>query len=150
MFKNILLAYDGSENARKALNVAIDLALKYKAKLYIVEVVDTNSISVSDLRGASSLDINRIIEEIKTKASGDIRECIKLAQSGNVEADGEVLEGDPASEILRYCEEIKADLIVTGCRGMSRWKRLLIGSVSSRIVSESKVPTLVVKATTSI
>jgi len=150
MFKNILLAYDGSENARKALNVAIDLALKYKAKLYIVEVVDTNAISVSDLRGTSSLDINRVIEEIKTKASGDIRECIKLAQSSNVEADGEVLEGDPASEILRYCEEIKADLIVTGCRGMSRWKRLLIGSVSSRIVSESKVPTLVVKATTSI
>ncbi|MGB9759216.1 MAG: universal stress protein [Thermoproteota archaeon] len=150
MFKNILLAYDGSENARKALNVAIDLALKYKAKLFIVEVVDTNSISVSDLRGASSLDINRIIEEIKTKASGDIRECIKLAQDSNVEADGDVLEGDPASEILRYCEEIKADLIVTGCRGMSRWKRLLIGSVSSRVVAESKVPTLVVKGATSI
>ena len=145
MFKKILLAYDGSENARKALNVAIDLALKYKAKLFIVEVVDTNSISVSDLRGTSSLDINRVIEEIKTKASGDIRECIKLAQDSNIEADGDVLEGDPASEILRYCEEIKADLIVTGCRGMSRWKRLLIGSVSSRVVSESKVPTLVVK-----
>lgn len=145
MFKNILLAYDGSENARKAFNVALDLALKYKAKLLIVEVVDTNSVSISDLRKVSSLDINRAIEEIKSKVSGDVKECIKLAQERGIEADGDVLEGDPASEILRYCDGVNADLIVTGCRGMSRWKRLLIGSVSSRIVSESKVPTLVVK-----
>lgn len=146
MFKNILLAYDGSENARKALSVAIDLASKYKAKLFIVEVVDTNTISISDLSRASSLSVSRIVEEIKSKASGDVKECIKLAQDNGIEADGDVLEGDPASEILRYSEEIKADLIVTGCRGMSKWKRLLIGSVSSKVVSESKVPTLVVKA----
>lgn len=149
MFRKILLAYDGSENAKNALNVAIDLASKYKAKLFVIEVVDTNAISISDLNRASSLSVNRVIEEIKSKASGDIKECIRLAQNNGVEADGDVLEGDPASEILKYSEEIKADLIVTGCRGMSRWKRLLIGSVSSRVVSESKVPTLVVKTETS-
>jgi len=149
MFRKILLAYDGSENAKNALNVAIDLASKYKAKLFVIEVVDTNAISISDLNRASSLSVNRVIEEIKSKASGDIKECIRIAQNNGVEADGDVLEGDPASEILKYSEEIKADLIVTGCRGMSRWKRLLIGSVSSRVVSESKVPTLVVKTETS-
>ncbi|MEM3637019.1 MAG: universal stress protein, partial [Thermoproteota archaeon] len=103
------------------------------------------AISFSGIGGISSLDVNRIVEDIKSKASGDIKECIKLAQESNIEADGDVLEGDPASEILRYCEEKNADLIVTGCRGMSKWKRLLIGSVSNSIVSESKVPVLVVK-----
>ncbi|ABL78863.1 universal stress protein [Thermofilum pendens] len=144
MFARILVAYDGSEHARKALEVAVDLASKYGAKLFVVEVVDSKSLT-SSLREVPSLDVGRVIAEIKSKASVDVRECLRLAQSRGVDAEGDVLEGDPASEILRYAEEVKADLIVTGSRGLSLWKRIFIGSVSSKIVSESKVPVLVVK-----
>ena len=127
--------------------MAIDLASKYNAKLYIVEVIDTEYLATL-ISGTSSLDAGKIIEELRVKVSADVRECIMLARSKGVEADGEVLEGDPATEILRYSEEIKADLIVTGSRGLSKWKRLLLGSVSNKIVSESKVSTLVVKTPT--
>jgi len=145
MFKTILLAFDSSENARRALNVTMDLASKYKSKLYVIEIVDTYSINIAQLPKDSSFDVVRAIRDIKAKASGDVKQCIKLAQERGLEADGDVLEGDPASEILRYSGEIQADLIVTGSRGLSLWKRLLMGSVSNRIVSESRVATLVVK-----
>jgi len=145
MFKKILLAFDGSEHARKALNVAIDLALRYNAKLLVVEVIDLHTVNLAEATNISSYSISKAIEEIKSKASGDLRECIRIAKESGVDVDGEILEGDPAAEILRYSEEKNVDLIITGSRGLSRWKRLLMGSVSNRIVSEAKVATLVVK-----
>ncbi len=145
MFKTVLLAFDGSENARRALDVALDIASRYKAKLYAVEVIDIHSMNLADLAKDSSFNVAGAIREIKAKASGHIKRCIVLAQEKGLEADGEVLDGDPASEILRYSGEIGADLIVTGSRGLSSWKRLVLGSVSNRIVSEAKVATLVIK-----
>lgn len=145
MLKTILLAYDGSENAKRALDVAMDMAAKYKAKFVIVEVVDIHSISFSLSPHGPSIDIGRVIEDLRAKASGDIKQCIRLAEENGLDADGDILEGDPATEILGYSGEIKADLIVTGSRGLSLWKRLLMGSVSNRIVSESKIATLVVR-----
>jgi nucleotide-binding universal stress UspA family protein len=145
MLKKVLLAYDGSENAKRALEMAIDIASHYAATLTIVEVVDIHSISYVLAPHGPSIDIDRVIEDLRAKASGDIRQCIKIAEENGLEADGDVLEGDPATEVLRHSGEMKADLIVTGSRGLSLWKRLLMGSVSHRIVSESKVATLVVR-----
>ena len=141
----ILLAFDGSENAKRALDMAIDLATKYKAKLIVVEVVDIHSINNALSPRGPSIDVTRIIGDLRAEAAGDVEQCLRLAQEKGLEADGDVLEGDPTSEILRHSGEIKADLIVTGSRGLSLWKRLLMGSVSHRIVSESKVANLVVR-----
>jgi len=145
MLKKVLLAYDGSENAKRALEMAIDIASHYAATLTVVEVVDIHSISYVLAPHGPSLDIDRVIEDLRAKASGDIKQCIKIAEENGLVADGDVLEGDPATEVLRHSGEMKADLIVTGSRGLSLWKRLLMGSVSHRIVSESKVATLVVR-----
>jgi len=145
MLKKVLLAYDGSENAKRAMEMAIDIASHYAAKLIIVEVVDIHSISYVLSPHGPSIDIDRVIGDLRAKASGDIKQCIKIAEENDLEADGDVLEGDPATEILRRSGELKADLIVTGSRGLSLWKRLLMGSVSHRIVSESKAATLVVR-----
>jgi len=145
MLKKVLLAYDGSENAKRALDMAMDMASRYKAKLVIIEVVDIHSISYVLSPHGPSFDVARVIGDLRAKASGDVKQCIKIAEENSLESDGDVLEGDPASEILRYSVEIKADLIITGSRGLSLWKRLLMGSVSHRIVSESKVATLVVR-----
>ncbi|AEB94387.1 MAG: universal stress protein [Metallosphaera sp.] len=141
MFKHILVAYDGSENAKRALNVAIDLTKRYEAKLDIVEVVDT-----SVLLGAGIGPVPPdVIDSLYAKARADIENGKKTAEQGGVKADGVIVEGDPATAILDYASKNGIDLIITGSRGLSTIKRMFLGSVSSRIIHEAKMPVLVVK-----
>lgn len=138
MFKRILVAYDGSEKAKKALEIGIDLAKKYYSKLYIVEVVDETV-----FRNSGILPPLEAIEELRKKAEKDIQEAYKKAQGLDVVA--EVISGDPASSILEYASNKGIDLIVVGSRGLSTFKKILLGSVSSAILNNSTISVLVVK-----
>ncbi|WP_338598602.1 universal stress protein [Sulfolobus tengchongensis] len=142
VFKHIILAYDGSENAKRALNVAVDLAKRYEAKLTIVEVIDTSVLVGMGLGPVPSEVINQMYD----KAKRDVEEAKEKATSSGVkEVEAVNIEGDPASALLDYAGKVGADLIVTGSRGLSTVKRLFLGSVSSRLVHEAKIPVLVVK-----
>jgi nucleotide-binding universal stress UspA family protein len=141
MFKHVLVAYDGSSHAKRALEIAIDLAKKYEAKLDIVEVVDSTVFA-----GAGIAPIPAdVIESVYNRAKADIEEAKKKSKEGGVEAEGVILEGDPASAILEYANKNNVDLIVTGSRGLSTLKRVFLGSVSTRLVQEAKIPVMVVK-----
>ncbi len=139
MFNKILVAYDGSDYAKRALDVAIDLALKYNAKLFIVEVADKDIFIKAGVSPFSN-----VLSAIVEKAKKDVEEATGMARSKGVNSEGVVLEGDPASMILEYTNTINADLIVTGTRGLSTFKKIFLGSVSSRIINEAKKPVLVV------
>ncbi|AWR99715.1 universal stress protein [Metallosphaera hakonensis] len=141
MFKHILVAYDGSENAKRALNVALDLTKRYEAKLDVVEVVDT-----SVLLGAGIGPVPPdVIESLYNKARADIDGAKKIADQIGVKVEGVIVEGDPATAVMDYASKNGVDLIVTGSRGLSTIKRMFLGSVSSRIIHEAKMPVLVVK-----
>ncbi|ARM75701.1 universal stress protein [Acidianus manzaensis] len=141
MFKHILVAYDGSSHAKKALDIAIDLAKKYEAKLDVIEVVDSSVFAGAGLAPVPS----DVIESIYNRAKADIEDAKKAAKDKGIDAEGVVLEGDPATAILEYTNKNNVDLIVTGSRGLSTLKRIFLGSVSTRIVQEAKVPVIVVK-----
>jgi nucleotide-binding universal stress UspA family protein len=142
MFKKILVAYDGSDHAIRALDIAIDIAKKYEAKLDIIEVVDTAALlgmGVAPIPG-------EVIQQVYNKAKNDVDSAkSKAQQQGVKEVESVVLEGDPATAILEYASKNGVDLIVTGSRGLSTFKRIILGSVSTKIVQDSKIPVLVVK-----
>jgi len=142
MFKKILVAYDGSDHAARALDIGIDLAKRYEAKLDIVEVVDTAALlgmGVAPIPG-------EVIQQVYNKAKSDINNAKAKAQNQGVkDVEGVVLEGDPATAILEYAGKNGVDLIVTGSRGLSTFKRIILGSVSTKLVQEAKIPVLVVK-----
>ncbi|MCQ4342611.1 MAG: universal stress protein [Sulfolobaceae archaeon] len=142
MFKRIVVAYDGSDHAIKALNTAIELAKAFDSKLDVVEVVDTAA-----LLGMGFAPIpSDVIAQIYNKAQNDVEQAKKKAQEAGVkDVTSQVLEGDPATSIIEYASKNGADLIVIGSRGLSTFKRLILGSVSSKVVQESRVPVLVVK-----
>jgi nucleotide-binding universal stress UspA family protein len=142
MFKRIVVAYDGSDHAIKALNTAIELAKAFNSKLDVVEVVDTAA-----LLGMGFAPIpSDVIAQIYNKAQNDVEQAKKKAQDAGVkDVTSQVLEGDPATSIIEYASKNGADLIVMGSRGLSTFKRLVLGSVSSKVVQESRVPVLVVK-----
>ncbi|MFP3063928.1 MAG: universal stress protein [Sulfolobus sp.] len=142
MFKKILVAYDGSDHAIRALDIAIDIAKKYEAKLDIVEVVDTAALlgmGVAPIPG-------EVIQQVYNKAKNDVDSAkSKAQQQGVKEVESVVLEGDPATAVLEYASKNGVDLIVTGSRGLSTFKRIILGSVSTKIVQDSKIPVLVIK-----
>ncbi len=138
MFARLLVAYDGSENSKRALEVAVDLAVRCGARVHVTKVVDLASLMGLELEG-------QVIDELKSKAEREVHEAVELARSKGVNADGSVLVGDPVESIVELAQEMGVDLIVTGSRGLSRLKRILLGSVSTGILTEAKCSVLVVK-----
>ncbi len=135
MFARIVLGYDGSEHARRALKVAIDLARKYGSEILVVTVVDAASLSS---------DPNAI--RIASEAAGQISaEASEILSREGIAHRAFVRQGDPSTEIARVAEESSADLIVVGSRGLSTLKRIILGSVSYGVLNKSRAPVLVVK-----
>ncbi|CCC80681.1 universal stress protein [Thermoproteus tenax] len=141
MFKKILVAYDGSNHAKKALDVAIDLSKKYGAKLYIIEVIDTATILGLSMGPVPA----EVIDSIRERAKADLNDAKARAESQGVQAETLMLEGDPAGTIVDQADKLGVDLIVTGSRGLSTIKRVFLGSVSTGIVTHARKPVLVVK-----
>jgi len=134
MFRRIVIGYDGSNHSKRALEVAVDLAKRYGAEIIVVTVVDI----------ASSTDPSaiKIAEDVAGQISSEASEM--LFREG-VKHSSIVRHGDPGTEIVRVAEESKADLIVVGSRGLSTLRRLILGSVSRKVINKSKIPVLVVK-----
>lgn len=106
-----------------------------------MEVVDT-----SVLLGAGIGPVPPdVIESLYNKARADIDGAKKIADQIGVKVEGVIVEGDPATAVMDYASKNGVDLIVTGSRGLSTIKRMFLGSVSSRIIHEAKMPVLVVK-----
>jgi nucleotide-binding universal stress UspA family protein len=134
LFRRIVVCYDGSDHSKKALEIAVDLAKRYGAEIIVITVVDI----------ASSTDpsVIKIAEDVAGQISSEASE--KLSKEG-VEHSSIIRHGDPGVEIVKAAEENKADLIVVGSRGLLTLRRLILGSVSRKVINKSKIPVLVVK-----
>ncbi|MFN7105125.1 MAG: universal stress protein [Pyrobaculum sp.] len=135
--EKIVVAYDGSEQARKALERARIFMEKFGSKVYVIHVIDTAIISLSEAFTSPS-----IWAALRGKGEKLVEEALSRLGPG---AEGQILEGDPAHEIVRFAREVGASLIIMGSRGLSTIRRVLLGSVSSRVVQESPIDVLVVK-----
>jgi nucleotide-binding universal stress UspA family protein len=142
MFRRIVVAFDGSDHATRALDVAINLAKAFNSRLDVIEVVDTAA-----LLGMGFAPIpSELINQIYNKTKADLENAKKRAESAGLkDVNTEILEGDPATSIIEYASKNGADLIVIGSRGLSTFKRIVLGSVSAKVVQEARVPVLVVK-----
>ncbi len=138
-FKTILFATDFSENAGKAFDEAVDIAKFRDANLFILNVVPAGDELVPPGAQAPAWlpDEDEIIARL---------EDAYVAKAG-VAAEAAVRYGAQANRILDYAEEVGADLIVIGARGMG-WVVGFFGggSIADKVVKNAKVPVLVVPA----
>jgi nucleotide-binding universal stress UspA family protein len=135
--ERIVVGYDGSPQAKKALQKAKTLAEKFNSKVYVVHVIDTAVFSLSDMFSSPA-----VLASLREKAEQLVKEAVAFLGRGS---EGKILEGDPAHEIIKFSKEVNASLIVLGARGLSTIRRILMGSVSSRVVQESPIDVLIVK-----
>lgn len=131
--KTIVLGYDGSEGADKALGLASSLARQHKARLIVVTAYELRN---PDTEGYRWADVKDNALKIGEKALAG------LAETG-VEAEVELSDGPAGDVLLRTAAAREADLIVVGRRGQGLIAELLLGSVSEYVVRRAKVPVLV-------
>jgi nucleotide-binding universal stress UspA family protein len=149
--KRILVATDGSASSIRAANLAIHLCKLEKAELVILHVLpDIKQGGVIGLRAKyGDLKMVSAFLRAKTQAANRWMQPIqKDAEKCGVNSKIEILENEGTSIvgiISKYAKKNQIDLIAVGTRGLSKFKRLLVGSVTSAISSHSHCPVLLVK-----
>jgi|AntDeeMinimDraft_6_1070357.scaffolds.fasta_scaffold01848_5 nucleotide-binding universal stress UspA family protein len=137
MYNKIFLPTDGSEHAEVALEHAIDLAQKYDAQLHVLYVVD--------VRANSGFNMwPDMLEELQAVGKEVTQEIADKAEKSGIEVITEVKTGIPYKEINTYIRENDIDLITMGTRGKTGLDRILLGSVTEKIIRTSQVPVLTV------
>lgn len=122
--KKILVPVDGSVNGCKAVDQAIYMASKCRAKMDFVYVA-------SDIN--KEIPSNLVFDRIWAKLPADI------------EANKHVETGEISKAILKVADAEKSDMIIMGGRGLGVIKGALLGSVSQKVVEESRIPVMVIK-----
>lgn len=138
MFKNIVLAFDGSEYSRKALRCAKAVAERFEATLYLVHVFR----NPSDLLGYA--DYEKLFSKRKSAAQAILDDALQELGHITFTVQEELQEGIEAESILKVAESCKADLIVMGTRGLGAVKGFLVGSVSRKVIHYASGPVMVV------
>jgi nucleotide-binding universal stress UspA family protein len=136
MYRNVLVAYDGSDGAVAALEQAVDAVRSSGGALTVAwSVPERSPLDVPDLRPAdpeAAAKTRRALEDVVAELDPALG------------ADPWVVAGPADAAILAVARDIQADLIVTGSRGRGRIARALLGSVSSQIVNKAGCDVLVV------
>lgn len=138
MFKNILLAYDGSDCSKKALVYAMSLAEQYGAAFWLVHVFP----HTSDLLGYE--DYEKLFAKRKSAGQVVVDDALLKLEKSTLKVYTELLEGPEAESILQVAQSSQADLIVIGTRGLGAVKGLLLGSVSRKVIHFAACPVMVV------
>lgn len=139
-YSKILVAVDGSKEAKKALKKAIEVAKKESAKIYIAHIVDTRSFATVEQYDRA------IVTRAEEYAKDMLNEYKEEAEKEGIEAEVVLDFGSPKVRISKeISKKYEIDLIITGATGLNTVERLLIGSVSEYIARSANCDVLIVR-----
>ncbi|MFP4632919.1 MAG: universal stress protein [Halobacteriota archaeon] len=141
MYDEILVPTDGSEGVTRAVEHALSIADKYDATAHVLYVVNTST--YSSLPADSNWET--IIDALHEEGETSTDEVGEQFEQRGVAVEREVAEGVPHKSILEYADEHDVDLIVMGTHGKTGLDRLLLGSVTEKVVRASETPVLTVR-----
>jgi nucleotide-binding universal stress UspA family protein len=136
MFKNVVLALDGSEASDEALAYATRLSREHGSTLHVVHVVE-----IVAGRVAGTLRVNE--REIKAKIREQVDELTQAGLYAELEFRSAMV-GHCGNVIADIATEREADVIITGSRGHSGFAGMLLGSVTHRLLHLADCPVLVI------
>lgn len=138
MYQKILVGYDGSQAAKKAFDTACNLALQHGAELFVLAVARPPEI-------ADDVETEAVIENSRHYHRRMLAELKAPLAARKIKCHMEVAVGHPAEQIIYHADKYRADLIVVGDRGRSKFARLLLGSTSKQVAEHADRPVLLVR-----
>jgi nucleotide-binding universal stress UspA family protein len=138
--KRILVAIDGSEPAARGARLAADIAIRFGARMTLLYVVP-RLLLPPDVDG---LTVEEVEREHRAHADRILQGALSALGGAGVEIDSQVLTGPPAETLAAAAAAPDVNLVVVGSRGQGAVARVLLGSVSDRLVHLCPKPILVV------
>jgi len=143
IFKRVLVPIDGSNYSMEAGEFAIKLAKGYGLELYALHVVDETALE--SLAHLTRKDQEELRRELHQEGENYLDYLEERAQSEGIQLRKLIEEGTPHRVIVEVAERIGADLIVIGKVGRRGPRRILIGSVTERVIEAARCPVLVMR-----
>ncbi|MDZ7730526.1 MAG: universal stress protein [Natrialbaceae archaeon] len=141
MIDSILVATDGSTDAKSAAAEAIDLTERLDVPLHIVSTVETRTAYDNAI-----VDPAEVNAQLHDRAETAVEATEAMAEDVTVPTQSRVLSGVPHLEILDYATEHDIGAIVLGSTGRSRFKRTLLGSTTEGVLQHADRPVIVCSA----
>jgi len=173
MIKKILVPVDGSPHSVKAVELASDLASKYEAEIVLLHVLlrghmpaglkKALEVEVGTRKSTSSNHMVNMPQQIMARVGGSkdtqlsleelnyigkyvLASVATICRDKGIETVKErVEEGNPANVITKIAEEMPADMIIMGNRGLSDFRGILVGSVSHKVSHMAKCTCVTVR-----
>lgn len=137
-FRHILVGYDGSAQSEKAADIAISMAQGLDSKVLVYAVARPPE-------PATSVEVHAVLDDAKEHFEEGFRRIAERAEKAEVELRTEVGFGHPAEQIIHKAETEKADLVILGRRGTSMFEKMIMGSISERVLRYAHCPVMVVR-----
>jgi nucleotide-binding universal stress UspA family protein len=140
--KRILIATDGSDGAREAVEFGLELAAEHAAKVFVVHVAPAVDVVPWSGFGMTPAAPHAVTD--RDRAALD--DALQSAEERGISARVELLSGNAVDEIVAFADSHAVDLIVIGSRGHGAIASAMLGSVSLGVLRETRRPVLIVRA----
>jgi nucleotide-binding universal stress UspA family protein len=141
LFAKILVPVDGSDNSYRALDAALVLSEKLGSNITVIHVME--EVPITHI-GSEKL-LNELLEAYKKENQDILSRCSEIATQKGLTINTFLLQGNPASVILDFSKKEKFDILIMGSRGLGKFKELILGSVTSKIVHHSPCAVLLIR-----
>ena len=146
-YEAILIPTDGSKASQKAVPHGLDLAAKHGASVHVLFVVDTDGVDLFlGKRQLEGLKEGRFGElgEVKEKARRALRQVVEKAEAQGLEVEKAILAGSPPERIVNYASRKGCDVIVMASHGSAGFRRVILGSVTEKVLRKATIPVMVI------
>jgi nucleotide-binding universal stress UspA family protein len=141
MFSKLLVPVDGSENSARALEAAVFLSKKIDAHVIVMHVMQKPpTVYIHPQK-----ELEELLRNYRREAEQILERCEEIGNRNGVELKKVIIEGDVASKILSFSEKEGLDMIVMGHRGSGRFKEMVLGSVSQKVLNQTKRSVLIIR-----
>lgn len=141
-FHRILVPVDESRPSHNSLSVAAGMARASEATVVLAHVAEMSYSRDRDEMLATYGE--HIVEDFRKYGENLLKDTADSETFSGIKVETETLFGDPARALLDLAEQKNIDVIVMGSHGRGAWERMVLGSVSQRVIHEAKVPVVIV------
>lgn len=131
---HVVIGIDGSQEAQNAAEFLLRLSLPAHTRVTVAAVIPPFPHGPASGAEGHEIRLQQILGEVENEARRGVTQVVETLQASGCRAEGAVVFGHPAQELLKLVESLKAELVVVGSRGLTGDKRYLMGSVSDTVV----------------